>query len=143
MIKSTIKYRKANSKDMPLILKLINDYSGDDRKLNPDQFILACTEKIIVGCVRTVQAESDCKELASLAVLPEYRNSGIGTTLIKEILQADTSRPLYLICNKDKSGFYKKHNFKTTHINALPQTLKRDFKNMKKSDSNLIVMKLE
>src|SRR3989338_5951462 len=71
-------YRDAKADDMEEIKKLIANVHGDDRKLEHSQLIVACSGNKIVGCIRTVQAEEDCKEIASLVVDPKYRGGGVG-----------------------------------------------------------------
>ena len=73
MDNSNINYRDGLQNEMPIINALIKSVKGDDGELNPSQFIVASDNNEIIGCIRTVQAESDCKELASLVVLPKYR----------------------------------------------------------------------
>lgn len=137
-----IKIRSAKAKDSFNILKLVKSVSGDEREFDFKQFVIASKDDKLIGCIRTVQAEKDCKEMASLVVSPNYRRKGIGTELIKRILRKDDHRPLYLICKSDKSDIYKKNDFRTCNTSLLPSTLKRDYLSMLKEDKDFIVMKL-
>lgn len=130
MVTPEISYRSATPQDMPSIISLVKSVRGDERRLDWRQFIIACDDTKVVGCIRTVQAEPDCKELASLVVMPEYRNKSIGTALVTKMLNKNTSRPLYLVCFRNKMGFYKKHDFQEANVRSIPKTLQRDFKRM-------------
>jgi N-acetylglutamate synthase-like GNAT family acetyltransferase len=128
---------------MNTILDLIMLVKGDDRKLEPSQFLVACNNDQVVGCIRTVQAESDCKELASLVVLPQHRNKGLGSNLVQKILDKDKFRPLYLVCFRRTANFYIPHSFQLEEITNLPPTLKRDFTRMtEKKGLDLVAMVL-
>lgn len=142
MILNHITFRNAKVKDTAGILQLVRSVSGDERGFDYKQFVVAFKDDILVGCARTVQIEKDCKELASLAVSPAFRRNGIGTKLIKRVLEKDDYRPLYLICENNKSGFYNKHQFNTCNSSILPSTLKRDYLEMLKEGENLVAMKL-
>ena len=133
-------YRDAKADDMEEIKKLIANVHGDDRKLEHSQLIVACSGNKIVGCIRTVQAEEDCKEIASLVVDPKYRGGGVGSQLLQRILKKDSSRPLYLICTKDKQSFYERNGLMQAQVHVLPATLARDYKTMQKDNSDTIVM---
>jgi len=137
---STISYLDAKSEDMIAITDLINSVHGDDRNLDHRQFIVAKDLEKIVGCIRTIQVESDCKEMASLVVLPEYRKQGIGSTLVDLILKKDLSRPLYLVCHREKIPLYTPHAFHEVGVQKIPETLQRDFIEMKQHKGDDIVV---
>ncbi len=124
-----IKYRKAKIEDVPFILDILNSVSGNVKDINSNQFLIAQDENKIIGCVR-IQNIDGYFELASLAVLPDYRKRGIGNILVTKIIKENTKRPLYLFCNIKNEGFYKKLGFKRTEVKNIPEVLKKDYDNL-------------
>lgn len=118
-----INYRKANVDDMPAIMNILNNVSGNIEDIDFRQFLIARDGSKIVGCVR-IQDVGGFLELASLAVLTEYRKMGIGSSLIRQILGNTTQRPVYLFCNKKNEGFYNKFGFIKEEIENLPEILR-------------------
>ncbi|MBI4066503.1 GNAT family N-acetyltransferase, partial [Candidatus Gottesmanbacteria bacterium] len=112
------------------------------RNLDASQFIVACDGKKTAGCIRTVQIELDCRELASLVVLPDHRKEGIGTELIRRLFIRDRTRPIHLICYREKIPFYEKHHFQRINSIDAPVTLRRDYKRMTEKGLNLAIMVL-
>ena len=49
-------------------------------------------------------------ELASVAVVPLYRHQGVAETMIREILNDQTS-PIYLTCRSSLVSFYERFGF--------------------------------
>ena len=94
-------YTTAQNSDLDSIMTLLKSERGDLTELKLNQFIIAKDNENVIGCVRTKDLTSDCIELASLAVSPEYRGQGIGIRLVNEILEKDYRRPIYLLCMKD------------------------------------------
>jgi N-acetylglutamate synthase-like GNAT family acetyltransferase len=122
-----VEYRQPSQAEMYQVLK-------------PSQFIVAVGQDTIIGCIRTVQVESDCKEMASLVVDPNYRNQGIGSKLIQKVLEKDDERPLYLICDKKRTFLYQNHGFTLIPVKNIPKTLKRDVIKIRDNDPNIVVM---
>ncbi len=63
----------------------------------------------IVGCCR-VKTYSGFYELASLAVDGEWRNSGVGRSLVAELVTRYPG-PIYLICEDDVVDFFQRFGF--------------------------------
>ena len=127
--KMNIKYRKSKKEDSPVILDILNSVSGDVRDIDFEQFWVAEEENKIIGCVR-IKNINGCFELASLAVLPKHRKQGIGSELMKMIINNSAERPLYLLCSDENINFYQKFGFKITDIKNLPEALRSDYKNI-------------
>jgi len=103
--------RKAAKADVRDIKTLLSYYYLDTEKVekNLPEFIVAVLDKKIVGCACLDVCE--IVELRSIAVLPAYRNRGIGGKLVDAILRraAKLSDTVYL--RTTSSGFFEKKGF--------------------------------
>lgn len=77
------------------IKNYIEEFELDNRNLKPTQFIVAISNKSVVGFGRLLQ-HTDCMELCSLGVVPMHRNKGIGKKIVAELIN-QTSLPIYLV----------------------------------------------
>jgi amino-acid N-acetyltransferase len=102
--------RKAASSDIKDIKKILSCYYLDTDKVGEDlpEFIVAVSDGTVVAC-----ASLDTMELRSIAVLPAYRNRGIGSKLVDSILEGvtdivylRTASPVFF----EKKGFYRLKN---------------------------------
>jgi amino-acid N-acetyltransferase len=93
-----IDIRKATSSDIRDIKKLLSFYCLDTEKVerNLPEFIVAVKDEITVGCA--CLDVSDIVELRSIAILPSYRNKGIGSKLVNVVLNraAEITDKVYL-----------------------------------------------
>lgn len=88
----------------------------------PETFIVAEINGIVVGYVAGFLASEGIGRIFSLAVLPIYRNRGVGGSLLKAI--TDTFRKLGVfeiilevrISNIKARRFYERHGFRQTGI---------------------------
>lgn len=78
--------RKATKEDLKDIKTILSFYYLDTEKVekNLPEFIIAEIDKKILGCA--CLDLGDVVELRSIAVLPSYRNKGIGSKLVDAIL---------------------------------------------------------
>lgn len=121
-----IVYRKPNSTELNEIMTLVTLVDGDSREIDIDQFFVAIDNETIVGCVRIKHLPDESQELASMAVLPEYRKQGIGSTLINTILQ-NTSDSVYLLCSPKNEHFYTSNGFVTITPQALSSSMQKEY----------------
>ncbi|MBD3208558.1 MAG: GNAT family N-acetyltransferase [Candidatus Nealsonbacteria bacterium] len=120
-------YNEASAVDEKQIRDLLLDVEGDDSRFDLDSFVVAKEGDMVVGCTRIKKLPGDCLELASLAVLSEYRRKGIGSTLIKEILEKEQKRPIYLITSSDMINFYQNFGFMVTEPDLLVEGIKEEY----------------
>jgi amino-acid N-acetyltransferase len=82
-----IEIRKATSADLKDIKTILSFYYLDTENVekNLPEFIIAQMNNKIVGCA--CLDLGDVVELRSIAVLPSYRNKGIGSKLVDAILK--------------------------------------------------------
>jgi amino-acid N-acetyltransferase len=93
-----IDIRKATPSDIRDIKKLLSFYCLDTEKVekNLPEFIVAVIDGITVGCA--CLDVGDIVELRSIAMLPSYRNRGIGSELVSIVLNraAELTDTVYL-----------------------------------------------
>ena len=98
MILTDIEIRKATPSDIRDIKKLLSFYCLDTEKVekNLPEFIVAVKDGITVGCA--CLDVSRIVELRSIAILPSYRNKGIGSELVNVLLKraAEITDKVYL-----------------------------------------------
>lgn len=125
-----IKIRKAEANDIFSIVKILDESSGDKKDIIPEQFLIAGLEGNLLGCVRIVKT-SETFKLASLVVIPNYRNKGIGSNLLQTILNKNPLyRPLYLFCNIKNKDFYERFGFCIINQEKLPKNLQEEYKEL-------------
>lgn len=93
-----IDIRKATPSNIRDIKKLLSFYCLDTEKVekNLPEFIVAVIDGITVGCA--CLDVGDIVELRSIAMLPSYRNRGIGSELVSIVLNraAELTDTVYL-----------------------------------------------
>lgn len=80
--------------------------------------LVAVDESKVVG-IGQVKYHSDCREIGSLVVLPEYQRRGIATQIIAE-LEAKAGRPVYLTCYYKMEPFYRRLGYEVVPFNQSP-----------------------
>ncbi len=99
--------------DLPAIAELVAAVGGDLEDLLTEQFLVgragSTSRGKIVGCGRLKPYSGFC-ELASLAVDGEWRNSGVGRSIVAELVTWYEG-PIYLICEDDVVDFFRRFGF--------------------------------
>lgn len=108
----TIKTRKAKNNDLATISKLLKEEQlpTEDLDNELEHFIVAEGENGIVGTIG-LEKYGDTGLLRSMIVNTEYRNHGIASRLVKELLdyaKAQNLSSLYLITNTAEDYFARK-----------------------------------
>ncbi len=105
------KIRKATHADIKDIKTLLSFYYLDTEKVekNLPEFIVAVHDKKTVGCA--CLDIGDIVELRSIAVLPAYRNKGMGSGLVDAVLTraAEVTDAVYL--RTTSPAFFEKKGF--------------------------------
>ncbi|MGD1716585.1 GNAT family N-acetyltransferase [Dapis sp. BLCC M172] len=90
-----------------------DEYDDDNYSLH---FIAVCEEQII-GSARLRQLSTELGSIAYLAVLPEFQSQGVGTALIKKIIEIANQKQLTslrVMSRINSSKFYEKVGFRET-----------------------------
>lgn len=77
------------------------------------RFVLATdTNGTVIGCGQVKPHSDGTAELASIAVLPEWRGMGVARKIIEYLLDQHPGR-IYLTCRSRLGPFYQKFGFQT------------------------------
>lgn len=115
------------------------------------RFIVAVdaqAQVIATGQIKPHGRKGDIHELASIAVLPEYRGQGLARAIIEYLLK-DSPRPLYLTCISSLESLYQKFGFVSIPYEEMPRYFQRISKLaglvflLASRNETLLVMKLQ
>ncbi|MCL4506064.1 MAG: GNAT family N-acetyltransferase [Chloroflexi bacterium] len=102
-------------------------------QLNPfnvrwENFRVAVQDGCIVGIGQLRPHSDGSRELASLAVAPEFRGYGIGRQIVNALM-AEQRPPIYLFCEDELERYYARFGFRLIdNPNTLPAPLARLFR---------------
>jgi N-acetylglutamate synthase-like GNAT family acetyltransferase len=114
----------ANPDDQFAITMIVRAAWLFPRALDWQRFLLARWGQDIIG-VGQVKPHSDgSRELASLAVVPEWQGNGVGGALIRALLSRETG-PLHLMCDDSREHYYERFGFKRLDRGAMPPYFRR------------------
>jgi N-acetylglutamate synthase-like GNAT family acetyltransferase len=124
-ITENYRLRPATAQDAPSIKRIISFVHINPMGLDWHRFILAVdTHGTVIGCGQVKPHQDGSHELASIAVLPEWRGMGIARTIIEYLLAAHPGT-LYLTCRSQLESLYMKFGFKVVVQAAMPPYFKR------------------
>jgi N-acetylglutamate synthase-like GNAT family acetyltransferase len=109
------------------IKDLIHSAGINPMDLDWRRFIVAVDGRdqiIATGQIKPHGAKADIHELASIAVVPDYRRQGLARAII-EFLLKDSPRPLYLTCRSKLEPFYEKFGFRAIAYDEMPRYYQR------------------
>ena len=119
-------FRPASASDIWTIRKLVFSAKLDPTQLRWQQFWLIECDGRVVACGQ-LRSFEQAQELGSLVVLKELQNRGLGSYLVKHLIQQAT-QPVYLECvGKKLAQFYTKLGFVPVTLQDLPSSLKGKF----------------
>jgi N-acetylglutamate synthase-like GNAT family acetyltransferase len=141
--------RPALESESAQIKNLINLVGINPMGLDWKRFIVAVNDSgQVIACGQIKPHGGDIRELASIAVTPEYQGKGIARVVMEELLAA-TPRPLYLMCVSRMEDFYVKFGFRAIPYEMMPRYFQR-ISNIfriadvvRRSGEELRVMKME
>jgi len=124
-------FRKAQLRDVPALQKLINQSAQEGEMLsrslselydNLRDFHVCFRGDRIVGVCALHIVWEDLAELKSLAVLPDFRRQGVGSSLARACLEEAADLTVDRVFTlTDKEDFFAKIGFKKADKNVLPQ----------------------
>lgn len=119
--------RPATIADRTAILALMRPRDPNRIGLEPARFLVAERDGQILGIGQVKRHWDGTPELASLVVAETYHGQGIGSTLVRHLVQqhvnAHPAETLYLFCLAQLEGYYDRLGFQTTPRKALPWSL--------------------
>ena len=143
--------RPATETDAHAIKDLIHSVRINPMDLDWRRFVVAVDaddQILATGQVKPHGAKADIHELASIAVVPEYRGQGLARAVIEHLLK-ESPRPLYLTCISSLESLYQKFGFVTISYEEMPRYFQRISRlaglvtTLARREEHLLVMKLQ
>jgi len=117
--------RPARTEDARSIRRIINQVGINPTGLSWKRFTIAVDATgNVIGCGQVKPHKDGSLELASIAVLPNWRGRGVAMRIIEHLLQLYTGR-LYLTCRSQLEPLYQKFGFKAIEFNEMPPYFKQ------------------
>ncbi len=115
-----ITLRPASAADAKTIRNIIRQVNINPTGLSWKRFVVAVdTDETIIGCGQVKPHKDGSQELASIAVLPEWRSQGIARRIIEDLLAHYPGR-LYLMCRSTLEPLYQKFGFQAIDYAEMP-----------------------
>jgi GNAT superfamily N-acetyltransferase len=106
-----IRLRPACAEDQKTIRRIIHNARINPLSLDWHHFILAVDKNDRILGTGQIKTHGDgTRELASIAVIPEFQRKGIASRIILHLLERNPP-PLYLTCRASLGPFYEKFGF--------------------------------
>jgi len=116
--------RPASADDQYAITAIVRAARINPRELDWQRFLLAQWGQDIVGVGQVKPHKDGSRELASIAVVPEWQGNGVGSALIRALLARETG-PLHLMCAAEREQYYERFGFQRRARRALPPYFRR------------------
>ena len=117
--------RPATQADAQTIKEIISSVHINPMSLHWQRFTLAVDQEgRVIGCGQIKLHGDGSYELASIAVLPEWRGKGIARVIIEHLLKEHPGR-LYLTCRAELEPLYQKFGFQNIGGGDLTPYFKR------------------
>ncbi len=120
--------RAATEADARAIHDLVHDAQLNPRDLDWRRFLVAAEDGTVVACAQVRVHGSGTRELASVAVLPDRRQRGIGRGLVEAAIAREPVRPLYLYCESRTVAFWERFAFSTIEGEAIPKDMRATYR---------------
>jgi len=141
--------RQALESEARKITDLIHSVGINPTGLDWRRFIVAVDSSgEVLGCGQIKSHGREIRELASIAVRPEWRGRGIARSVIDKLLES-AQKPLYLMCMANMGGMYEKFGFLPVTRADLPKYFQRIYALFRTAGvfmqphDDLLIMKLE
>ena len=117
--------RPARETESGAIKDLIHSVGINPLDLDWKRFIVAVDAQDQVIATGQIKPHGKgIQELASIAVMPEYRGQGLARAIIETLLK-ENSRPLYLTCLSRMEPLYEKFGFHAIPYEEMPRYFQR------------------
>jgi N-acetylglutamate synthase-like GNAT family acetyltransferase len=116
----------ASEKEAKAIRDLIRKVNINPLDLDWHRFVLAVDEQEnIIACGQLKPHGAEIIELASIAVVPEWRNRGVARQVIEYLLEKAPPGPIYLTCRSGLGSLYERFGFKSIAVENMPPYYRR------------------
>jgi N-acetylglutamate synthase-like GNAT family acetyltransferase len=141
--------RPAQESESGIIKDLIHLTGINPMGLDWKRFVVAVNaEGQVLGVGQIKPHGEEVRELASIAVYPQFRGLGVARAIIEHLLK-ETPRPLYLMCESSLGGLYERFGFRALPYEEMPRYFQRITKlaglvtTLARREERLLVMKLQ
>jgi len=117
--------RAATAADQPTIRRMIKEASLNRMSLNWPNFVVAEEEGQIVGIGQVKPHGDGSRELASMAVVPARQGEGIGSAIIKTLIEREPGVVLHLTCRRQMGSYYERFGFRRLEAGEYPPYFRR------------------
>lgn len=149
MIHNDLTARPAQASDAPAIRALIHRVGINPTALDWRRFrVITGPAGQLLACGQIKPHGDGTRELASIAVQPEWQGRGLGKAMIAALLR-ENPPPLYLTCRSGLKGYYARFGFAEVADADLPPYFRRIrrlfalYRRLFKPAEDLAVMKLD
>jgi N-acetylglutamate synthase-like GNAT family acetyltransferase len=116
--------RPAVEADAPAIRGLVSAARLNPRDLDWRRFLVADAAGEIVACAQVRVHGGGSRELASVAVVPARRGTGIGRRISEAAIEREPIRPLYLYTESRTEAFWAKLGFRVIEGEPVPRDMR-------------------
>lgn len=116
--------RSALATDQAVIQRIVRAAHINPMGLQWNRFIVAEEDGQVVGTGQIKTHGDGSRELASVAVIPEYQRRGIASAIIHQLLARETGE-LYLFCRPPLEMFYELFGFRRIGRDQMPPHFRR------------------
>lgn len=118
--------RPAKKQEFQAIRDLIREVQINPTGLAWQRFLIATTaEGELVGCGQVKPHRDGSREVASIAVRPQFRGLGAARAILEALLVRETRRPLYLMCRSKLEPLYNKFGFRSISTDEMTPYFRR------------------
>jgi N-acetylglutamate synthase-like GNAT family acetyltransferase len=122
---ASISLRPATLADAKTIRNIISQVRINPLALDWHRFILAIDSNgNVIGCGQVKPHSDSSLELASIAVLPDWRGKGVARLMVEYLLNQHPGR-IYLTCQSNLSSMYQKFGFQVLKPTEMTPYFKR------------------
>jgi len=116
--------RRAVQADQASITSIVRSAGINPFDLQWERFLVADDGGRVIGVVQIKPHGDGSRELASLAVVPEHQDQGVGSALVGANLASETG-PVYLTCADRLEGYYVRFGFRCLEPAEMPPYFRR------------------
>lgn len=117
--------RPAQPQDDAAIRQMVNRARLNPFSLNWQRFIVAeSAQGQVIGCGQIKLHGDGSRELASLAVAPDWQLRGVARAIITHLVE-NHPKPIYLMCRSSLGLFYVKFGFRVIEEAGMPPYFRR------------------
>ncbi len=116
--------RPAVADDQFAITAIVRAARINPRDLDWPRFLLAQWGQDVIGVGQVKPHADGSRELASVAVVPEWQGNGVGSALIRALLSREPG-PLHLMCDDSREHYYQRFGFQRLDRAAMPPSFRR------------------